>query len=239
MSHGSQITMSHVYLYRVQVLHPHPPHNHVARLVPCSGPTSTGRSPSISYSSAKFPNASAASPCFLLTSSSILKKFAKIALNHKIEEVVEIVVNCKIEEEVIWALGWDFESHFWAPFLGSIFAPFLVNSQSRICLFYGTFSISMAVLDPFWDLFWDVHLAVLLDFLGPGLLNRLHVLRRLANQSLVPLIQGSWMSPRGFEWRICTLLALAFAIFFHFPGFRSIFQRLPPHIPGFRCIFGP
>ena len=59
-----------------------------------------------------------------------MKKFAKIALNHKIEEVVEIEVNCKIEEEhkieevvkivvnhkieeeVIWALGWDFESHF-------------------------------------------------------------------------------------------------------------------------------
>jgi hypothetical protein len=43
-----------------------------------------------------------------------LKKFAKIALNHKIEEVVEI------EEEVIWALGWDFRVdfgvHFWADF---------------------------------------------------------------------------------------------------------------------------
>ncbi len=55
-----------------------------------------------------------------LTSSSILKKFAKIALNHKIEEVFEIVVNCKIEEEVIWALGWDFRVdfgvHFWADF---------------------------------------------------------------------------------------------------------------------------
>ena len=55
-----------------------------------------------------------------------MKKFAKIALNHKIEEVVEIeevvkiVVNHKIEEEVIWALGWDFRVdfgvHFWAEF---------------------------------------------------------------------------------------------------------------------------
>jgi hypothetical protein len=37
-----------------------------------------------------------------------LKKFAKIALNYK------------IEEEVIWALGWDFRVdfgvHFWADF---------------------------------------------------------------------------------------------------------------------------
>ncbi len=40
--------------------------------------------PQISYTSAKFTNASAASPCSPLTSSSILKKFAKIALNWKL-----------------------------------------------------------------------------------------------------------------------------------------------------------
>jgi hypothetical protein len=64
-----------------------------------------------------------------------LKKFAKIALNHKIEEVVEIeevvkiVVNHKIEEEVIWALGWDFRVdfgvHFWAEFWFRFWGPFL------------------------------------------------------------------------------------------------------------------
>jgi hypothetical protein len=75
--------------------------------------------PQISYSSSNFPNASAASPCSPITFYSILKKFAKIALNHKIEEVVEI------EEEVIWALGWDFESHFWAEFWFRFWGPFL------------------------------------------------------------------------------------------------------------------
>jgi hypothetical protein len=48
-------------------------------------------------------------------------------------------------------------------FSGSIFDPFLVNSQSKICLFYGTFSISMAVLDPFLDVFLTVHLSMIFD----------------------------------------------------------------------------
>jgi hypothetical protein len=43
-----------------------------------------------------------------MTSVFNFKKFAKIALNYK------------IEEEVIWALGWDFRVdfgvHFWADF---------------------------------------------------------------------------------------------------------------------------
>jgi hypothetical protein len=212
-----------------------------------------------------------------LTSSLILKKFAKIALNHKIEEVVEIevnwkieeehkieevvkiVVNCKIVEEVFGHF-WGFPPNLWwsfglfcaslrrflqagstfcglfsqisfggflLPFLRSIFDPFLAFAGFMICLFCGTFWPSKVVFGPFWDPFWDVHLAVLLDFLGPGLLNRLHVLRRLANQSLVRLIQGSWMAPRGFEWRICTLLALAFAIFFTFLVFGPFFSDFP------------
>ena len=43
-----------------------------------------------------------------------IEEVVEIEVGHKIEEVVKIVVNCKIEEEVIWALGWDFESHFWS-----------------------------------------------------------------------------------------------------------------------------
>jgi hypothetical protein len=42
---------------------------------------------------------------------------------------------------------------FCTPFLGSIFDPFLVNSQSRICLFYGTFWPTRVVFGPFLDLF--------------------------------------------------------------------------------------
>ena len=76
---------------------------------------------------------------------------------------MKIVVNCKIVEEVFG----PFLGGILVPFLGSIFAPFLVNSQSRICLFYGTFWISGVVLDPFWDLFWDVHLSMILPPLGP------------------------------------------------------------------------
>ncbi len=83
-------------------------------------------------------------PCFLLTSSSIFKKFAKIALNYKIEEEV-------------WA-GWDFESHFWAEFWFRFWGCILDFSWTRICLFYGTFQFSGAV----FDLFLDVLLNVLL-----------------------------------------------------------------------------
>jgi hypothetical protein len=86
---------------------------------------------------------------------------------------MKIVVNCKIVEEV---LG-PFLGGFLVPFLGSIFDPFLDFSWTRICLFYGTFSFARRIFGPFLDLFWDVHLAVLLNFLGPGLLNRLHVSR--------------------------------------------------------------
>jgi hypothetical protein len=74
-----------------------------------------------------------------------LKKFAKIALNHKIEEVVEIEVEHKIVEEVLGQFGgfWStlrrflqagstfcgllaksLSVDFCTPFLGSIFAPF-------------------------------------------------------------------------------------------------------------------
>jgi hypothetical protein len=75
-----------------------------------------------------------------------LKKWSKL------KKLMKIVVNCKIVEEV---LG-PFLGGILVPFLGSIFAPFLVNSQSRICLFYGTFSMSKVVFGPFLDVFWTV-----------------------------------------------------------------------------------
>jgi hypothetical protein len=73
-----------------------------------------------------------------------------------------------------WDLEWIFD-HFWplfrsrflVPFLSSIFPLFLVNSQSRICLFYGTFSISRVVPDPFLDPFWTVHLPAFSPALEP------------------------------------------------------------------------
>ncbi len=59
-----------------------------------------------------------------------LKKFAKIALNHKIEEVVEIEVEHKIVEEVLGQFG-----GFWSTlrrFLqaGSTFCGLLAKSLS-------------------------------------------------------------------------------------------------------------
>ena len=155
-----------------------------------------------------------------------MKNFAKIALNHKIEEVVEIEVEHKIEEvveievehkieevveievehkiveEVLATFG-DFRPtfggvlatfglfcptlrrflqagstfcgllakslsvDFCTPFLGSIFDPFLVNSQSRICLFYGTFRLREWIFGPFLDRFFTVHFIALLPTLGP------------------------------------------------------------------------
>jgi hypothetical protein len=73
---------------------------------------------------------------------------------------------------------------FCTPFLGSIFAPFLVNSQSRICLFYGTFWLTRVVFGPFSDVFWTVLLVTILStfhqsgvrVLTLGLLKVLHVL---------------------------------------------------------------
>jgi hypothetical protein len=53
--------------------------------------------------------------------------------------------------------------------LRSIFDPFSDFSLRAICFIYWVFSISMSVLDPFLDLFWDVHLAVLLDLFGTWL----------------------------------------------------------------------
>jgi hypothetical protein len=54
----------------------------------------------------------------------------------------------------------DLCPRFLVPFLRSIFAPFLVNSQSRICLFYGTFWPTRVVFGPFLDRFFTVHLGV-------------------------------------------------------------------------------
>jgi hypothetical protein len=56
----------------------------------------------------------------------------------------------------------DLCPRFLVPFLRSIFAPFLVNSQSRICLFYGTFWPTRVVFDPFLDGFLTVHLVTIL-----------------------------------------------------------------------------
>jgi hypothetical protein len=80
-----------------------------------------------------------------------LKKFAKIALNHKIEEVVEI------EEEVIWALGWDFESHFWAEFWLRFWGPFLhpfwsILNRGFAC-FTGLFRFRRLFRTRFWTPF--------------------------------------------------------------------------------------
>jgi hypothetical protein len=50
--------------------------------------------------------------------------------------------------------------------------PFLVNSQSRICLFYGTFSISHAAGDPFLGQFLTVHSPVLFRTFGTRLVLR-------------------------------------------------------------------
>jgi hypothetical protein len=148
--------------------------------------------PQISYTSSNFPYASEASTPF------------PNEVNYKIEEVVKIVVNYKIEEEVIGHFGgflaffvqvlvdffkralafrtlWWISSSglyvlrtfsqisfvgFLLPFLRSIFAPFLANSLRAICLFYGTFSISMVVLDPLLDLFCTVHFIMIFTFVG-------------------------------------------------------------------------
>jgi hypothetical protein len=69
----------------------------------------------------------------------------------------------------------DFSVHFLVRFLRSIFDPFLVNSQSRICLFQRVSWISGVVLDPFWDLFWDVHLSMIFGILGLLLSGRVAV----------------------------------------------------------------
>ncbi len=71
----------------------------------------------------------------------------------------------KIVGEFLETFG-GFLGTFLVPFFGSIFPLFLVNSQSRICLFYGTFWISRVVLDPFWDPFWTVHFIMIFTFVG-------------------------------------------------------------------------
>jgi hypothetical protein len=51
-------------------------------------------------------------------------------------------------------------------FFGSIFPLFLVNSQSRICLFYGVSCPSKVVFGPFSDVFLTVHFIALFTFVG-------------------------------------------------------------------------
>jgi hypothetical protein len=60
----------------------------------------------------------------------------------------------------------DLCPRFLVPFLRSIFDPFSDFSLRAICFIYWVFSISMSVLDPFLDLFWDVHLTVVFTFVG-------------------------------------------------------------------------
>jgi hypothetical protein len=71
---------------------------------------------------------------------------------------MKIVVNCKIVEEV---LG-PFLGGILPSFLGSIFDPFSDFSLRAICLFYGVSCPSKVVFGPFLDLFWDVHLSMIL-----------------------------------------------------------------------------
>jgi hypothetical protein len=56
---------------------------------------------------------------------------------------------------------------FLVPFLRSIFAPFLAKSLRAICLFYGTFSMSMVVWALFLGGFLTVHLTAIFISLGP------------------------------------------------------------------------
>ena len=99
---------------------------------------------------------------------------------------------------------------FCTPFLGSIFAPFLVNSQSRICLFYGTFWPTRVVFGPFLDGFLTVHLSTILPpFTSVELWSVIEPW--LAGRRLV---QGpAWVYVALFS-AFSTLLVLAFAIFF-------------------------
>jgi hypothetical protein len=55
----------------------------------------------------------------------------------------------------------DLCPRFLVPFLRSIFDPFSDFSLRAICLFYGTFSISRCLLDPFSDDFLTVHFIAL------------------------------------------------------------------------------
>ena len=118
-------------------------------------------------------------------------------------------------------------------FLGSIFDPFLDFSWTRICLFYGTFSISMSVLDPFSDDFLTVHLVTILPpFTSVELWSVIEPW--LAGRRLV---QGPlWVRALHIR-RISTLLVFPFAIFFTFLVFGRSFSDCLPHIPGFRSIF--
>ena len=56
---------------------------------------------------------------------------------------------------------------FWVQFLRSIFDPFLDFSLLTICLFYGTFSMSMVVWALFLGGFLTVHLTAIFISLGP------------------------------------------------------------------------
>jgi hypothetical protein len=55
----------------------------------------------------------------------------------------------------------DLCPRFLVPFLRSIFDPFLALVRFAIWLFYGVFSPSMSVLDPFSDDFLTVHFIAL------------------------------------------------------------------------------
>ncbi len=69
----------------------------------------------------------------------------------------------------------DFSVRFLVPFLRSIFDPFLAFARFAICLFYGTFSISRCLLDPFSDDFLTVHFIMIFAILGLLLSGRVAV----------------------------------------------------------------
>jgi hypothetical protein len=150
--------MSHVYLYRVQVL-------------PLTGDHLQFHTPTqISHMRAK------RAPRSPLTSSCNFKKFAKNCSKLRIEEVDE---NCSKLQNCGGGLG-PFLGGILPSFLGSIFDPFLVNFQSRICLFQRVSCPSKVVFGPFLDVFLTVHLTAIFISLGPP------GARWVTNRSLLP-----------------------------------------------------
>jgi hypothetical protein len=111
-------------------------------------PTSNRRPSSISSTSSilggfgKFPQCERSEPLFPLN---FLLDFEELCK--------KIAVNHKIEEEVIWALGWDFESHFWAEFWfrfwGAFWGAFWTFLGLGFACFTGLFRSRGGFLAPF------------------------------------------------------------------------------------------
>ena len=71
-----------------------------------------------------------------------------------------------ILDRILGDIFGNISPRFLVDFLTSILHPFLDFSLRAICLFYGTFSISRCLLDPFSDDFLTVHLPMILPTLG-------------------------------------------------------------------------